>query len=125
MKTLLALMLVAAACGSSSYPTVHGSIVIEADCNDLGGYSDIPFMQPVLRTVDGDFITELQPNPFNGTTPGTSGKCLAAFSADDVPHHDKYMLDAGRRGEHIINSDDFEYLMADNEPSIFKLTIGQ
>lgn len=118
-----------AACGSSApaepaTQDLTGYIVITEDCDDLGGFADIPKLSPILRDADGTIVGEFQPDPRNGRAhprPGTpiAGQCLTRFDYPDAPVADVFELDAGRRGTFVITAGE---ISADGVA--FQLTIG-
>ena len=112
--------------GSGSYKNVKGTIAVELDssCTKiLFGYSDIPSKQIVVRDVNGEFLIEM-PNYFNSYLDNCMmGTWYNHFSGEDLPKHDKYIIDAGRRGEIFVDAEDFE-VDDDGDVEIFRLTLG-
>lgn len=103
------------------YDDVMGRIKIGAVCSDLGGYSDVPNGQIIVRDVNEKFLIEMEPSPIPPTT--GVGTCNAFFYGEDLPKLDRYIIDSGRRGQIFVSSAEFEK----TEPGyvqIFDLTLG-
>jgi hypothetical protein len=107
----------------STYAEVYGTVTVDGKtCDDLGGYSDIPNQQIVIRDVDERFLIEMDPPIFGPTTFGTI--CLSTFSGYDLPKLDRYIVDSGRRGQIFVSADEFEPGEDGAGTRIFQLTIG-
>ena len=119
--------------GSGSYKNVEGTIAVKLDdgilaCSKITslprGYSDIPSTQIVVRDVNEEFLIEMEPSPFNGWESSCIGDTwYNYFYGEDLPKHDKYIIDAGRRGEIFVDAEDFE-VDDDGAVEIFSFTIG-
>ena len=120
---LLAALLTVGACGGGgSYDKVLGTIRIARDCDDLGGFRNILFMDIVIRDSEEKLIDVMDPNPFNGVNGGFRF-CLALFSAEDLPKQDMYIIDAGTRGKFYVDEDEIT-IDEDGEVKLFSLSIG-
>ena len=116
--------------GDGEYKEVYGSISIDfggiLDCPDElpRGYSDVPTTQIIVRDVNEKFLIELEANPFNFLSTGCiAGSWINLFSGENLPKLDKYIIDAGRRGEIFVDADDFE-VDEDGDVRIFQFTLG-
>ena len=120
---LLAALLTVGACGGGgSYDKVLGSIRIDRDCDDLGGFQNILFMDIVIRDSEEKLIDVMDPNPFNGSNGGFPW-CTALFSAKDLPKQDMYIIDAGSRGTFYVSEDEIT-IDEDGDAELFSLSIG-
>ena len=108
---------------TDGFDRVRGSILIEKPCDDLGGFSDIPALQIVIRDDSGQIIAVMEPNPFNGTQGIANMWCSNVYSAEAVPGSKIYEVDAGRRGTFFVDIDDIE-IDEDGDADMFSLTIG-
>ena len=108
---------------SDGFERVRGSIRIERPCDDLGGFSDIPGLQIVIRDDSGQIIAVMEPNPFNGTQSIANMWCSNVYSAEAVPGSKIYEVDAGRRGTFFVDIGDIE-IDEDGDADMFSLTIG-
>ena len=119
--------------GSGTYKEVRGTVGVKLEgnviaCSDYerlpAGYSDVHSMQIVVRDVDEKFLIEMYPNPFNSSKDG----CMLDtwynfFSGEDLPKRDKYIIDAGQRGQFFVDAEDFT-IDDDGDVEIFRLTLG-
>jgi hypothetical protein len=120
---LLAALLTVGACGGGgSYDKVLGSIRIDRDCDDLGGFQNILFMDIVIRDSEEKLIDVMDPNPLNGVLGGGLPWCTAVFSAKDLPKKDMYIIDAGTRGTFYVSEDEIT-IDEDGDASLFSLSI--
>ena len=95
---------------SSVYDRVSGEIEIAVgfggSCSQLGGYSDVPRMQIIVRDRDGSVLGTLQ--GLGQATEGRGGiTCRALFRGNNLPKRDSYVIDAGSRGEMVVYSSEF------------------
>ncbi len=119
---LLAALLTVGACGGGgSYDSVSGKIQIGRDCDDLGGFRNVLFMDIVIRDSEEKLIDVMDPNPFNGISGGLPW-CLALFSAKDLPKQDMYIIDAGTRGKFYVSEDEIT-IDEDGDAELFSLSI--
>ena len=88
---------------------MRGTITVNKPCDDLGGYSDIMRLQIIVYDAQDNYISKLEPSPFNGTSlieSDFADWCIASFSAEDVAKHDVYKVDTGRRGTFFYEVDE-------------------
>lgn len=121
-------------CGSGGYEKVTGVVSVNVgDWDACGeglsrGYSDVPGMQILIRDVDEKFLIEMEPAVFNSfLDPELScilGTWFFHFEGEGLPKNDKYIVDAGRRGEIVIDAEDFEIDEEDGEVEIFRFSLG-
>jgi len=148
-KVLLAVVLVVAAVvavvllvggSDDKYANVHGSVTLNSErglgnldgdgfesCSpsDLGGYSDIPSMQFIVRDLNGTALIAMEPSLVNGFNSELSSFfCVYIYYGENLPKQDSYIIDAGRRGEIVVSASDFEYDAEDDDYKIFSLDIG-
>lgn len=112
------------ACGSSTVDLI-GSIEVAAPCDDLGGFSDVLALQPIVRDGDGDFVAVFEPLPLFDIPTATPNVCRVTFVADGVPDigDGVWVMDAGRRGEFVIRPEDLSPASGDLVRA-FELTLG-
>ena len=109
----------------NGFDEAQGSIRIDRDCADLGGYSNIPYMQIVIRDGNGEIMKIMEPNPFNGTAAsGIPGLfCSNLYTVEDLPGSEIYEIDAGTRGTFYVSIDEIE-VDEDGVADLFSLSIG-
>ena len=94
---------------SSIYDRVAGEIEIfvgfGASCSSLGGYSDVPHMQMIVRDRDGSVLGSLR--GAGRANEHRVGTCRVVFSGTDLPKRDSYVIDSGSRGEMVVYSSEF------------------
>ena len=111
---------------SSVYDRVTGEVEIVVgfgnSCSQLGGYSDVPRMQMIVRDRDGSVLGTLR-----GLGQATEGRgditCRVLFRGNDLPKRDSYVIDAGSRGEMVVYSSEFNQ-SGSGATEIFSFSLG-
>lgn len=121
LKTVavMAVACVAGCGGPGVYQTVTGTVIVERGCADVGGFDETG-KSYLIRTEDGTVIGDMS-NLLGGVPVGAD--CMFLFVGSDVERRDRYLIDAGRRGELLV-SGPFDVDEDDGSAKLFEFTLG-